>query len=97
MPTKVEPVARHVDLPRHGAPIARFHKGMKGYFGIPRPQDFLDMEMAQLRWVHIDLLKFDEWLHGVVGNYEEDEGLSMEEALDKYYGVEATNFIKSLI
>ena len=97
MSTKVEPVARHVDLPWHGSPIARFHKGMKGYFRIPRPQDYLDRDLVQLRLVRIDLLKFDDWLHGVVGNYEEDEGLSMEEALDKYFGVEASHFIKSLI
>jgi len=46
--------------------------------------------------VSIDLLKFDDWLHSIHGEYE-DKGYSMETFIKEEYGNEACLFFKRLI
>lgn len=76
-----------------------FRKGMLKHFGIPTGSSgaFMDPIFIQLRKeVKLDVLKFDDWLHEKHGEYEAD-GLSMEEAIDKFYSVDATLFVKSFL
>lgn len=43
----------------------------------------------------IDIVKFDKWLHKMVGDYE-DEGMSLSEAVSEYFGDEAALLIDEL-
>ncbi len=76
-----------------------FRKGMQKHFGLSTTAagEFMDLIFIQLRKeVKLDVLKFDDWLHEKHGEYEAD-GLSMEEAIDKFYSVDATLFVKSFL
>jgi len=75
-----------------------FFNGMKEHFGITKEAStFLDTTMLALGKVSIDMLQLDFWLHGMVGEYEEDEGLSMKEAVSKHYGERAVKFIEQFV
>lgn len=70
---------------------------MRKHFHIQEPGKFIDILFAQLsREVKLDVLLFDDWLHQKHGEYEAD-GLSMQEAIDKFYSVEASQFMKSFL
>jgi hypothetical protein len=72
---------------------------MQKHFGIPTADagKFMDPIFIQLaKEVKLDVLFFDDWLHRQHGEYEAD-GLSMEEAIDKFYSVDATLFVKSFL
>lgn len=59
--------------------------------------DFYDGLMTVLTSsIRIDIVKFDEWLHRQVGDYE-DRGMSMAEAVGVQYGREAMDFIEKLL
>lgn len=45
--------------------------------------------------VVIDIIKFDQWLHKEIGNYE-DDGMSLGEAVSEYYGDDAAILIDEL-
>ena len=74
-----------------------FYSGLKKYFNITKPNEFLDITMLSLGKVCIDSFAFDDWLHKKHGEYEIDEGLSMKEAISKYYGKSAASFIERMI
>jgi hypothetical protein len=44
----------------------------------------------------LDLIKFDEYLHQLFGDYEAD-GHSMESIITEHFGVNGASFIRSLI
>jgi hypothetical protein len=68
----------------------------EAYFGASFGQ-FYDGFMSVLtKTIKIDLIKFDNYLHKKYGQYE-NEGLSMNTAIVKYYGEPAKNFIESLV
>lgn len=46
--------------------------------------------------IRIDIVKFDEWLHRRVGDYER-RGMSLSEAVETHYGREAMEFIEKLL
>jgi len=72
-----------------------FFNGMKEHFGITKEANtFLDATMLALGKVSIDMLQLDFWLHEQVGEYEKKEGLSMKEAISKYYGERAVDFVE---
>ena len=72
-----------------------FFDGMKEHLGITKEANtFLDATMLALGKVSIDILQLDCWLHHKVGEYEKDEGLSMKEAISKYYGERAVDFVE---
>lgn len=80
-------------------PNQTFRKGMLKHFGIPTSQagEFMDPIFVQLsKEVKLDVLRFDDWLHEKHGEYEND-GLSMSEAIDKFYSVDASLFVKSFL
>lgn len=68
----------------------KFHK----LFGIGF-KPFYDVLSPLLGQLSIDILKFDEWLHKQIGDYE-DDGLSMSEAITKHYGQQANDLVDSL-
>ena len=70
---------------------------MRQYFNIDRPGEYLDELAILKREIRIDIFKFDDWLHEQIGEYEENDKISMNQALVKHYGQEASNFIKNLI
>lgn len=74
----------------------QFHKGMKDHFGIANDAGrFLCEIMLRLKRVSLDIVKFDEWLVVEIGHdYNVVEGLSMKDAITKYYSPEATEFVK---
>ena len=77
--------------------IQDFHKKMSDFFDIANPGDYLDPLWLMKKEVRIDLMKFDEWFHKEVGEYEQEGGFNMKDALTVYYGAEASQFIGSLI
>jgi hypothetical protein len=74
----------------------QYFKGMHEYFKLPIPGDYLDL--SALKWddIQINIIKFDDWLHKQVGDYESHK-MNMDEALVKHYGQEASDFIKRLL
>lgn len=46
--------------------------------------------------LHIDILKFDEWLHQQHGNYE-DDGKSMDDIIREHYGEKGVELINEVI
>ena len=75
-----------------------FYDGMKKHFNITKGGNkFLDSAYLSIGKVSIHIVKFDGWLHEQIGSYEEEEGLSMKEAISKYYGEPAASFIQNLI
>ncbi len=75
---------------------AEVRRGFYRHFGTGFG-DFYDGLMTVLAGsIRIDIVKFDEWLHRQVGDYEE-RGMSMAEAVEAHYGREATDFIGKLL
>ncbi len=75
-----------------------YHSGMRKHFpGIGNAGRFLDTLAIQCgKRVALDIMAFDEWLHGRHGEYEND-GLSMADCIAKHYGEPARKFVESLI
>jgi hypothetical protein len=46
--------------------------------------------------IKIDILLFDEWLHKMYGDYE-DEGKSMQDIVIEHYGYKADELINELL
>ena len=60
--------------------------------------DYLDEQLSNMTGVlEFDLIKFDEKIHEIVGNYEEQYHCSMKEIIQRHYGSDAANFIESLL
>lgn len=58
--------------------------------------EFYDPEPSLIAGIIvIDIVKFDQWLHKEIGNYE-DEGMSLCEAISEYYGDDAAMLIDEL-
>ena len=76
--------------------IQEFHKGMRHWFKIDQPGEFLDPYYLLKKEARINLVMFDEWLHNQIGEYEEI-GTGMAQALRKHYGPEAMRFIQCAI
>lgn len=74
-----------------------FCEGLKHYFKIYQPLPFLCKAMFLFGKTSIDIVLFDEWLHKKIGNYEEEKGQSMAEAIEENFGAEARTFIKRCI
>lgn len=75
-----------------------FHAGMKRHFKVNgNAGRFMDTLMLQIsRNPKLEIMAFDDWLHGKIGEYEK-QGLSMREAIAKHYSEQAAQFIESLI
>lgn len=76
-----------------------FAKGMKGHFGVRSNElnSFLDKQlMITTNKLQFDLLAFDDYLHRLHGDYE-DEGYSMSEFISVTYGNTAKSFILSIL
>ena len=58
--------------------------------------EFYDPEPSLIAGcIVIDIVKFDQWLHKEVGDYEND-GMSLCEAISEYYGDDAAMLIDEL-
>jgi len=68
----------------------------ESYFGVSFGQFYDGLMSVFSRSLKIDMFKFDDYLHKKHGQYE-NEGLSMNTAIIKYYGKPAKDFIESLI
>lgn len=78
------------------AEAAKVREGFYRHFSIGYG-DFYDGLMTVLTGTfRVDVVKFDEWLHRQMGDYE-DRGLSMAEAVEERYGKEAMDFLQTLI
>ena len=73
-----------------------YHKKMREYFQIENPGDYLDQLWIYKREVRIDIIKFDEWLHEQLGEYDAVD-VSMSDALTRSYGEDACSFIRNLL
>lgn len=70
----------------------------RGYFGISFSIFYDGLMSVLTKSIKIDIMRFDEWLHGQAGAYDEgDDARSMEEVITDLYGCDATSFIESLI
>jgi len=76
--------------------IQEFHKAMRDHFGIQNPGDYLEECLLPFRVVTIDIIKFDDWLHEQVGNYEK-EGMNMKEVIALKYGKLAATWVELAI
>jgi hypothetical protein len=77
--------------------IQEYHKKMKDFFDIAEPGEYLDPLELMKKKIKIDIVKFDDWLHDRVGEYESGERLNMKDALTLHYGAEASQFIGLLL
>ena len=83
--------------PAKGFKFSDLHKvndKFKALFGIGF-KPFYDVLSPLLGQLSIDILKFDEWLHKQIGDYE-DDGMSMSEAIIKHYGNQANDLVDAL-
>jgi hypothetical protein len=63
-----------------------------------RKQMFLDVALSVgFGRPVLDLQKFDGLLHGVFGEYEEEQGLSMQGLLEREFGDEFALFVRGLL
>jgi hypothetical protein len=70
--------------------LSYFPHGQKRlYFDIP-------LSILENRPV-LDFWKFDDFIHEIYGEYEEEQGLSMYELLVKEKGIDFAEYIKGLI
>ncbi len=77
-------------------PVQLFWLGFKTHFNL-RGGDFMDVKLsAATRKPHLDLFKFDDWLHKKFGDYE-GRGFSMEKIIATEFSKEASVFIKSIL
>jgi hypothetical protein len=68
----------------------------EAYFGTSFGQFYDGLMSVLTKSLKIDIFKFDDYLHKKHGQYE-NENLSMNTAIIKYYGKKASEFIDSLI
>ena len=73
-----------------------YFKKMKDFFDISKPQQFYDPLFLRHGKIRLDVVKFDDWLHEKVGNYE-DDGKNMKDAIIENFGVDAGFFIEILL
>ena len=78
--------------------LLEFRKKFKKHFPGLNPNYYVDSTI----WlgtgkVAVDVIKLDDWLHVVAGEYEEKEGMNMAEALEKYVSKEASEFIRTML
>lgn len=60
-------------------------------------RNFVDVQCTLLLgYVAIDILKFDDWLHSLFGEYE-DAGMSMMDCITKNFGSDACSFVSSML
>lgn len=78
----------------HISDLHKVNDKFKKHFGIGF-KPFYDVLSPFLGQLSIDILKFDEWLHKQIGDYE-DEGMSMSEAIIKHYGNQANDLVDAL-
>lgn len=74
-----------------------YFKWFREYFPELRAQDFIDMDL--LLWgkqAHLDIIKFDDRLHELHGQYE-DQGMSMKDLITKEYGPMAARWVEVAI
>jgi len=57
---------------------------------------FFDKIILAAGFITIDIIKFDEWLHKLYGNYE-DYGKNMQDVIIEHYGIEGDKLIDKLI
>ena len=68
------------------------YEGLRNHFGINNPQKYLCKTSLLTGETRIDILKFDEYLHKVHGDYEY-ENLNMSMLIEQEYGGEAHSFV----
>jgi len=73
-----------------------FHRGMKDHFGIVTGVGrFICPTFIITKKISLNIVEFDCWIMENLGyDYTIKEGLSMKDAITKYYGEEAMLFIK---
>ena len=69
---------------------------MREHFNIDNPNNYLDKHYLVYRHIKIDIIKFDDWLHNEIGNYEKSK-MNMRETLTKHYSLSACKFIEKLL
>lgn len=76
----------------------KIHQGLRKYFGITNPAGFIDGLIALFSGkVVIDITRLDEWLKEKHGDDYPDDGMSMSDAIAKFYGEEAKNWVANNI
>jgi len=76
-----------------------FHKGMREYFGIKDGAgEYLCKIFLEHREARLDIVKLDGWLMRELGfDYNVRDGLSMKQAIVKYYGEDAMEFVRKAL
>lgn len=76
----------------------KIHQGLRKYFGITNPAGFTDGLIALFTGkAVIDIIKLDQWLKEKHGDDYPDDGMSMSDAIAKFYGEEANNWVANNI
>lgn len=74
--------------------LLEFRRGMAHYFQIEQPYPFIEQHGSYHQQVCLDLIRFDEWLHEQCGDYEDEQGISMAECIERRYGKKARQFVQ---
>ncbi|KAA6323095.1 hypothetical protein EZS27_027427 [termite gut metagenome] len=91
--------AEIVDLRREHAIAGEWGKANKDFkncFGIPIRAFHDGITTMAFKKVSIDPFRFDDYLHDLYGNYEQ-EGKTLEDIILEKYGEQALKLIKELI
>ena len=76
----------------------KIYQGLRAYLGITNPAGFTDGLIALFMGkAVIDIVKLDEWLKEKHGDDYPDDGMSMSDAIAKFYGEEANNWVANNI
>jgi hypothetical protein len=72
---------------------------MKLHFGITdEAGKFLCKIYLAMREARLDIVKFDRWLQNTLGHdYNVRDGLSLKQAITKYYSKEAAEFVRKAL
>ena len=75
---------------------SRAHNDFYNAFGISIQPFYDGLITLVFKSIKIDIIKFDDYLHGKYGDYE-DEGKSMNDIVVEKYGEDASKILEKLI
>jgi len=75
-----------------------FLDGLKRHFKIEQGFNYIDQALwLMLREYRIDIIKLDDHLHSIFGEYEEERKMSMNELIKAEYGASALHWVDKAI
>ncbi len=75
-----------------------FRRNFKKHFPGHDPAGFIDLVYVQLnKECRLDVIKFDDLMHKLHGEYEEICGYNLKEVVQRFHGKEASRWVESAL